>query len=151
MTESFMDYKLSADEAAGKKPLAPVGAYNNVLIDNIEEFEVDKDGKYYKPGQICDLKVTLVCADQPAVDLSKYLTIKMPIHPKSAYYGILEAVASEGLKAPLEGDELAKRIAELNPRDLIGSHVNIFITHDTKPSGDGKYANYNWMPALKTK
>ena len=145
-----MDYKLSADEAAGKKPLAPVGAYNNVLIDNIEEFEIDKDGQYYKPGQVCDLKVTLVCPESD-IDLSKYITIKKPIHPKSAYYGILEAVASEGLDKPLTDDELKARISELGPRDLIGSRVNLFITHDTKPSGDGKYANYNWMPALKPK
>ena len=148
MTDSFMDYKLSPEEAEGKKPLVATGAYNNVLIDNIEEFEIDKEGKYYKPGQICDLKVTLVCPDSD-VDLSKYITIKTPIHPKSAYYGILEAVASEGLKKPLEGDALKDKIAALNPRDLIGARLNLFITHDTKPSGDGKYANYNWMPALK--
>ena len=145
-----MNYQLSADEASGKKPLAPVGAYNNVLIDNVEEFPVDTEGKYYKPGQVCDLKVTLECPDSD-VDLSKYITVKLPLHAKSAYYGILEAVASEGLKSPLEGEALTEKIQSMTAADLIGSRVNIFITHDTKPSGDGKFANYNWMPALKTK
>jgi hypothetical protein len=150
MTDSFLDYELSADEAAGKKALPPVGPYNNVLIDNIEEFPVDVEGKYYKPGQVCDLKVTLVCSDSD-VDLSRYITVKLPLHPKSAYYGMLEACVSEGLKKALEGEELVAKIKGMKARDLIGCRVNIYITHDAKPQGDGKFANYNWMPFLAKK
>ena len=144
-----MDYKLSPDESAGVTPLTPVGAYDNCLIDDVIEHEIDKDGPYFKPGQVCDLEIKFQCPDKPEVNLTKYITIKLPVHSMSAYFGLLDAVASEGLGKPLTGDVLAEKIATLGARDLIGSRVNIYVMHKPKPNSTEKYANFAYLPALK--
>ena len=129
---SILQYKPSADEAQGRKPLAPAGTYDNCVIEDIQVYPPSE--KYPKPGVLAQLKFDFVCPNYDG-ELVKRMDFKKPLSRRSNLWKLMNAVW---------GDQMS----EHTPEDLQGMKVNIFITHEWTDGADSiKYAAYNFTNA----